>query len=86
MLSPDAKIMVNLRDFPDSMVYQMERLFTVVDFLGSLPTAQRPFGLLFEEPTGKFLPEEVGAWTAGKILYSGLCNSFEKIKKLLLML
>ena len=86
MLSPDAKIMVNLRDFPDSMVYQMERLFTVVDFLGSLPAAERPFGLLFEEPTGKFLPEEVGAWTAGKILYSGLCNSFEKIKKLLLML
>ncbi|XP_068759042.1 uncharacterized protein [Montipora capricornis] len=65
MLSPDAKIMVNLRDFPDSMVYQMERVFTVVDFLGSLPAAERPFGILFEEPTGKFLPEEVGAWTAG---------------------
>ena len=69
MLSPDAKIMVNLRDFPDSMVYQMERLFTVVDFLGSLSAAERPFGILFEEPTGKFLPEEVGAWTAGKISY-----------------
>ena len=68
-LSPNAKIMVNLRDFPDSMVYQMERLFTVVDFLGSLPATERPFGLLFEEPTGKFLPEEVGAWTAGKIIY-----------------
>ena len=66
VLSPDAKIMVNLRDFPDSMVYQMERLFTVVDFLGSLSAAERPFGILFEEPTGKFLPEEVGAWTAGK--------------------
>ena len=68
-LSPNAKIMVNLRDFPDSMVYQMERLFTVVDFLGSLHATERPFGLLFEEPTGKFLPEEVGAWTAGKIIY-----------------
>ncbi|XP_078352217.1 uncharacterized protein LOC144636888, partial [Oculina patagonica] len=64
-LSPDAKIMVNLRDFPDAMVYQMERLFTVVDYLGSLPDAERPFGLMFEEPTGKFLPEEVGVWTAG---------------------
>ena len=85
MLSPDAKIMVNLRDFPDSMVYQMERLLTVVDFLGSLPSAERPFGLLFEEPTGKFLPEEVGAWTAGKILYFTLV-SFEKLKTLLLML
>ena len=69
MLSPDAKIMVNLRDFPDAMVYQMERLFTVVDFLGSLSSAERPFGIMYEEPTGKFLPEEVGAWTAGKLSY-----------------
>jgi len=65
MLSPDAKIMVNLRDFPDAMVYQMERLFTVVDYLGSLSPAERPFGIMYEEPTGKYLPEEVGAWTAG---------------------
>ena len=67
MLSPDAKIMVNLRDFPDAMVYQMERLFTVVDYLGSLSPAERPFGIMYEEPTGKYLPEEVGAWTAGKL-------------------
>ena len=65
-LSPDAKILVNLRDFPDAMVYEMERLFTVVDYLASMPTAERPFGIMFEESTGKFLPEEVGAWTAGK--------------------
>ena len=65
-LSPDAKILVNLRDFPDAMVYEMERLFTVVDYLASRPAAERPFGIMFEEPTGKFLPEEVGAWTAGK--------------------
>ncbi|KAL9952350.1 hypothetical protein ACROYT_G039593 [Oculina patagonica] len=64
-LSPAAKIFVNLRDFPDAMVYQMERLFTVVDYLGSLSAAERPFGIMYEEPTGKFLPEEVGAWTAG---------------------
>lgn len=64
-LSPDAKILVNLRDFPDAMVKEMERLFTVVDYLASMPTAERPFGIMFEEPTGKFLPEEVGAWTAG---------------------
>lgn len=64
-LSPDAKILVNLRDFPDAMVYEMERLFTVVDYLASRPAAERPFGIMFEEPTGKFLPEEVGAWTAG---------------------
>ncbi|XP_078350918.1 uncharacterized protein LOC144635713 isoform X1 [Oculina patagonica] len=64
-LSPDAKIMVNLRDFPDAMVSKMERLFTVVDFLGSLHAEERPFGIMYEEPTGKYLPEEVGAWTAG---------------------
>ena len=69
-LSPDAKIMVNLRDFPDAMVYHMERVFTVVDFLGSLSDDERPFGMMYEEPTGKYLPEEVGAWTAGKLLSS----------------
>ena len=66
-LSPDAKIMVNLRDFPDAMVYGMERLFSLVDYIASMPAAERPFGIMFEEPTGKFLPEEVGAWTAGKL-------------------
>ena len=69
-LSPDAKIMVNLRDFPDAMVHHMERVFTVVDFLGSLSDDERPFGMMYEEPTGKYLPEEVGAWTAGKLLSS----------------
>ena len=66
-LSLDTKIMINLRDFPDAMVYQMERLFTIVDFLGSLPVSKRPFGIIYEEPTGKYLPEEVGAWTAGEV-------------------
>ena len=66
-LSQDAKIMVNLRDFPDAMVYEMERLFSLVDYIASMPEAERPFGIMFEEPTGKFLPEEVGAWTAGKL-------------------
>ena len=68
-LSPDAKIMVNLRDFPDAMVYGMERLFSLVDYIASMPAAERPFGIMFEEPTGKFLPEEVGAWTAGKLAH-----------------
>ncbi|PFX27682.1 hypothetical protein AWC38_SpisGene7639 [Stylophora pistillata] len=65
-LNPDAKILVNLRDFPNAMREEMERAFTVVDYLASMPAAERPFGILFEEPTGKYLPEEVGAWTAGK--------------------
>ena len=60
-LSLDAKILVNLRDFPDAMINQTERLFTFVDFLGSLSTSERPFGIMYEEPTGKYLPEEVGA-------------------------
>ena len=64
-LSPEAKVIVNLRDFPDAMSQQMERVFTVVDFLGSLRVDERPFGIMFEEPTGKYLPEEVGSWTAG---------------------
>ena len=62
-LSPDARIFVNLRDFPDAMMHVPERLAGVVSFLSSLNPGKRPFGIVFEEPTGNYLPEEVGAWT-----------------------
>ena len=63
-LSSDARIFVNLRDFPFAMRDALERVLTVVHYLASLPSGKRPFGLMYEEPTGNFLPEEVGAWTA----------------------
>ena len=64
-LPGDPKILVNLRDFPDAMNQAPERVIAVVQFLANLPKKKRPFGIMFEEPTGRYLPEEVGAWTAG---------------------
>ena len=65
-LSIDGKILVNLRDLPSAMTSEApERVFIVVSFLASLPPQKRPLGIMYEEPTGKYLPEEVGAWTAG---------------------
>ena len=61
-LAPDAKIFINLRDLPDGMIKKPKRIFKVVRYLSSLPQGQRPFGLVFEE-SGKYLPEELAAWT-----------------------
>ena len=63
-LSPDAKIFINLRDMPEAMINKPKRVFKVVKYLSSLPAKERPFGLLFEEPTGNYLPDQLGAWTA----------------------
>ena len=63
-LSSSAKIFINLRDFPLVMEEIPERALEVVAWLSALPPNQRPYGIFFEEPTGKYLPDEVGAWTA----------------------
>ena len=74
-LSSNATILVNLRDLPEAMTSETpERVFAVVSFLGSLPPEKRPFGIMYEEPTGKYLPEEVGAWTAGIRRVMNKCN------------
>ena len=62
-LSKDSKIFINIRDLPDGMIKRPKRIFKVVNYLSSLPPNERPFGLVFEE-SGKYLPEELGAWTA----------------------
>ena len=62
-LHEKAKVAVNFRDIPDVMKKKADRLFRVVDFLANLPSRLRPFGILFEEPGGKSVPEEVGAWS-----------------------
>ena len=61
-LSQDAKIFINLRDLPDAMIKKPKRLFKVVRYLSSLPSNERPFGLLYEE-SGKYLPEQLAVWT-----------------------
>ena len=63
-LAHDAKIFINYRDFPLAMDKAAERVLAVTQFLASLPEDKRPFGLIYEEPTGKCFPEELGAWTS----------------------
>ena len=63
-LSREARIFVNLRDFPLAMMTAPERVFSLVSFMGSQPPEIRDhLGIIYEEPTGKYLPEEVAAWT-----------------------
>ena len=63
-LSKDARIFVNLRDFPITMMTAPERVFSLVSFMGSRPPEIRDhLGIIYEEPTGKYLPEEIAAWT-----------------------
>ena len=61
-LSPKAKVMFSFRDLPDVMPEHSDRVFQVTSFLASLPPKRRPFGIMFEEPRGKSLPEECGMW------------------------
>ena len=61
-LGEKTRVVINLRDLPDVMPTDSERLFKVIDFLAKMPQKVRLFGLLFEEPRGQSLPEEVGLW------------------------
>ena len=72
-LASDANVFINYRDFPMVMEEVPERVLAVTQFLASLPEDKRPFGLIYEEPTGKCFPEEVGAWTSAvrKVMNSG---------------
>ena len=62
-LSTEAKILVNFRDFAPTMVKCPLIVFNIVKFLATMPVGKRPFGIIFEEPTGDFFPEQLGAWT-----------------------
>ncbi|XP_071792418.1 uncharacterized protein [Asterias amurensis] len=61
-LHPEAKVFISFRDLPDTMPTHSERVFQTVDFLAKLPLNLRPFGLMFEEPRGKSVPEECGTF------------------------
>jgi len=61
-LSKDSKIFINIRDLPYAMAKKPKRVLKVVRYLSSLPPDEQPFGLMYEE-SGKYLPEELGAWT-----------------------
>ena len=60
------RIVLNLRDLAQAMTIAPHRVLEVVHFLSNLPDDLKLFALIFEEPTGEYLPEELEAWTAGK--------------------
>jgi len=59
----DAKIMVNFRDVSEAMFKKRENLIKVLYFLSTLPSNEKPFGIVFEEPTGNILPSTLRIWT-----------------------
>lgn len=62
-LSTNPKILVNMRDFAPTMAKSPHIVFDFVKFLGTMPAEKRLFGIVFEEPTGDYYPEQLGAWT-----------------------
>lgn len=50
------------------------QVFEIIKFLGTMPAGNRPFGLIFEEPTGRYLPETLSGWTKAVRLLMDKCN------------
>ena len=63
-ISPNAKILLNFRDFPFAMKTVPERVLEIAKYLSQLPPERKMFALCFEDPLGEYLPEELEAWTA----------------------
>ena len=63
-LSRNSKIFVNIRDLPIAIQSTPQRLLKMVHYLATLPEQFRLFGLQYEEPTGRFMPEEMGIYTS----------------------
>jgi len=61
-LSPKSLILINIRDFSQTMEAEPQRVGHFVNFLSSLPREERILGIIFED-LGKVLPEQLGAWT-----------------------
>ena len=64
-LSPKAKVLINFRDFSDAMFSDMNPVLKIAYSLGSMSNDSKPFGIMFEEPTGNYLPEEIGKYCGG---------------------
>lgn len=62
-INPDAKIVINLRDFPAVMAEAPRRMLEIVEHLAKMPSSRRMFGLVFEDPMGESLPSHLAAWT-----------------------
>jgi len=61
-LSPKSLILINIRDFSQTMEFEPHRVGHFVNYLSSLPLEERILGIAFED-LGKVLPEQLGTWT-----------------------
>ena len=62
-LCSDANIFINFRDFPLVMDKFPGRVLQIVRFLGRLKESLRPIGLMYEDATGNYMPQEMAQWT-----------------------
>lgn len=62
-IKKDAKILINFRDLPVIISQNPERILAIVEHLAKMPADRRMFGLVFEDPMGESMPEEMAAWT-----------------------
>ena len=70
----DAKILVNIRDFAVAMTKHPHYVYDIVKFIAKRKPEEQIFGLLFEEPMGKFYPEQLGAYTNAVRALMNECN------------
>lgn len=61
-LSPKSLIVVNFRDFSNTMKHKPERVWYVINYLSSLPAEDRVFGIAYED-MGKSTIDDLTAWT-----------------------
>jgi len=61
-LDSKSDILINIRDFSQTMEHEPHRVGYFVHYLSSLSPADRILGIIFED-LGKVLPEQLGAWT-----------------------
>ena len=54
---------LNIRDFPFIMAEDVRRMLDIIKYLAEMPLEYRLFGIIYEDPVGECLPEQLAAWT-----------------------
>ena len=73
-LCANAKIFVNIRDLAPTMMTSPDTVFNVVEFLAKMPPEKRPLGIMFEEPTGDYVPLQLGAFSRSVRQFMDECD------------
>lgn len=62
-MNPNARLILNLRDMLTAIEATPERVLKIVKFLAEMPKDKRLFALVFEDPGGEVVPDEMAAYT-----------------------